>query len=321
MDIRADIEKAFNELKAHQNSLIGNSYQQALDLLKSWSTDLKNRFPKGEWRTINGAKVFVNEGKIVAGLGGFNKEIDKFFKEKKNADSHYLPNMTDNEKRQIKRLASENGIDLSKIVSIANKEKSMSGWRGSSFEHMVGAINLMNIRVDGSVSDAISESISDLIKKDGFSQKGRIMRRIADSKAKTFKYVMGILGKDDKMTEFIDKVEKLAKFEDNNKTNIPIASTADVYGPETALKYVDIYDKLSGENDRLTREYIAKFASTYEFNGFEQVKMLPKASLRKLNDRLKPIGATIPENVIEKYGAEDKPKDGSTPSKPSKKKK
>jgi hypothetical protein len=39
--------------------------------------------PSGSWRTINGAKVFINGGKVVAGLNGFNDHIDKFFSEKK----------------------------------------------------------------------------------------------------------------------------------------------------------------------------------------------------------------------------------------------
>jgi len=49
---------------------------------KAWSTDLQKRFPNGGWRTVNGARVFINCGKVVAGLNGFNGEIDKFFKEK-----------------------------------------------------------------------------------------------------------------------------------------------------------------------------------------------------------------------------------------------
>lgn len=53
------------------------------DLLeKSFSGDLSKRFPNGGWRTINGAKVFINGGKVVAGLDGFNGMINDFFKEK-----------------------------------------------------------------------------------------------------------------------------------------------------------------------------------------------------------------------------------------------
>lgn len=50
---------------------------------KAWSTDLMKKFPQGSWRTINGAKVFIHNGKVIAGLGGFNDKIDKFFEGKK----------------------------------------------------------------------------------------------------------------------------------------------------------------------------------------------------------------------------------------------
>jgi hypothetical protein len=50
---------------------------------KAWSKDLQSKFPSGGWRTINGAKVFINNGKVIAGLDGFNGAIDKFFEEKK----------------------------------------------------------------------------------------------------------------------------------------------------------------------------------------------------------------------------------------------
>lgn len=53
------------------------------EFYKSWSTDLKKRFPNSEWRTINGAKVLINNGKVIAGLNGFNEHIDKFFEGKK----------------------------------------------------------------------------------------------------------------------------------------------------------------------------------------------------------------------------------------------
>src|SRR5690554_2320478 len=56
------------------------------DIFKSWSGDLQKRFPNGSWKTVNGAKVFVNGGKVVAGLDGFNGEIDKFFEEKEKKE-------------------------------------------------------------------------------------------------------------------------------------------------------------------------------------------------------------------------------------------
>lgn len=60
---------------------IGNIIQ------KSFSSDLKDKWPEGVWRTINGSKVFINNGKVVAGLSGFNGMIDQFFSEKKNEES------------------------------------------------------------------------------------------------------------------------------------------------------------------------------------------------------------------------------------------
>ena len=63
-----------------KGNMLSNCYDE--ELHKSWSSDLQKRFPSGGWRTMNGAKVFVNGGKVVAGLDGFNGEIDKFFKDK-----------------------------------------------------------------------------------------------------------------------------------------------------------------------------------------------------------------------------------------------
>lgn len=66
-----------------KGNMLSNCYDE--ELHKSWSSDLQKRFPSGGWRTMNGAKVFVNGGKVVAGLDGFNGEIDKFFSEKAKA--------------------------------------------------------------------------------------------------------------------------------------------------------------------------------------------------------------------------------------------
>lgn len=54
------------------------------DFYKGFGKDLQDRFPNGAWRTINGAKVFIEgDGKVVAGLKNFNDHIDKFFDGKK----------------------------------------------------------------------------------------------------------------------------------------------------------------------------------------------------------------------------------------------
>lgn len=54
---------------------------------KSWSSDLAKRFPNGGWRTVNGSRVFINGGKVVAGLGGFNGMIDDYFSAKKESEN------------------------------------------------------------------------------------------------------------------------------------------------------------------------------------------------------------------------------------------
>jgi len=53
---------------------------------KGFGKDLEKRFPNGQWKTINGARVFINGGKVVAGLDNFNGMIDDFFKEKKGKE-------------------------------------------------------------------------------------------------------------------------------------------------------------------------------------------------------------------------------------------
>lgn len=99
-----------------------NKSEDKLELLKSFSSDLKSRFPNGAWRTINGSHVFINNGKVIAGLGGFNQEIDKFFKEKKTSKESkvykdknnievYDGNVSFNSlSEKDKRLAYNNGI-------------------------------------------------------------------------------------------------------------------------------------------------------------------------------------------------------------------
>jgi hypothetical protein len=75
---------------AHLEGLIDidtvNKFRQNNDIFKSWSTDLMQQFPNGSWKTINGAKVFVNGGKVVAGLNNFNGMIDEFFDKKTRVD-------------------------------------------------------------------------------------------------------------------------------------------------------------------------------------------------------------------------------------------
>lgn len=65
----------------------------------AWSIDLQSQFPNGQWRTINGSHVFINNGKVVAGLEGFNGFIDDFFKEKDKVESKKEEKSENKEKR------------------------------------------------------------------------------------------------------------------------------------------------------------------------------------------------------------------------------
>jgi hypothetical protein len=72
-------------LKAQNNQILNlAANSDDYDLFKSWSSDLQKQFPSGGWRTINGAKVFIHNGKVVEGLDGFNGKIDEFFKQKES---------------------------------------------------------------------------------------------------------------------------------------------------------------------------------------------------------------------------------------------
>ena len=57
-------------LKSFKENLIGAVDRDSFD--KSWSSDLQSKFPNGSWKTVNGASVFINNGKVIAGLDGFN---------------------------------------------------------------------------------------------------------------------------------------------------------------------------------------------------------------------------------------------------------
>lgn len=72
-------------LKSFKENLLSAVDRDSFD--KSWSSDLQKRFPNGSWKTVNGARVFINNGKVIAGLDGFNGEIDKFFDGRRKKES------------------------------------------------------------------------------------------------------------------------------------------------------------------------------------------------------------------------------------------
>ena len=56
---------------------------EVIDLEKGFGSDLQKRFPNGRWVTASGSRVFINGGKIIVGLDGFNGTIDEAFKKDK----------------------------------------------------------------------------------------------------------------------------------------------------------------------------------------------------------------------------------------------
>lgn len=112
-------------LKSFKENLLSAVDRDSFD--KSWSSDLQSKFPGGGWRTVNGARVFINNGKVVAGLDGFNGEIDKFFEGKgkkesgkpykdKNGVETYEGNVSFNAlSEKDKRIAYDNGIKSGEV--------------------------------------------------------------------------------------------------------------------------------------------------------------------------------------------------------------
>jgi hypothetical protein len=76
-----DTERDFELFKSVTLNLL-QSCDSKESFEKSWSGDLQKQFPNGVWRKINGASVFINHGRVVAGLDKFNGMIDDFFAKK-----------------------------------------------------------------------------------------------------------------------------------------------------------------------------------------------------------------------------------------------
>ena len=92
----AQLEQQLHVIKAtnpNRYNSIMKSYEEIKtikenqELFKSFSADLKAKHPDGDWRTINGAHVFIAGGKVVAGLDGFNKHIDELHSKDKKKES------------------------------------------------------------------------------------------------------------------------------------------------------------------------------------------------------------------------------------------
>src|SRR6056297_316870 len=96
----------FEEEMIQKNQRIEKAWDN--DIEKSWSKDLQNKFPSGKWITMSGAKVFVNNGKVIAGLDGFKKEIDKLSEKKGETKGE---NKEDREEKQAHEMSSKELAD------------------------------------------------------------------------------------------------------------------------------------------------------------------------------------------------------------------
>lgn len=81
------IQKSIGFRKDNILKAFGIYHDEDLEIRKAWSNDLQKQFPNGKWVTINGSHVFINNGKVVAGLEGFNGFIDDFFKDKDQSEN------------------------------------------------------------------------------------------------------------------------------------------------------------------------------------------------------------------------------------------
>lgn len=88
-------------------------------LEKAWSSDLQKKFPNGSWRTINGARVFIDGKKVIAGLDKFNGMIDDFFKEKKG--------------KPEKKVEDKKDEKIPELVENAIKDGSIDSWNGTVY--------------------------------------------------------------------------------------------------------------------------------------------------------------------------------------------
>lgn len=83
-----DTERDFELFKSVTINLL-QSCDSKESFEKSWSGDLQKQFPDGVWRKINGASVFINNGRVVAGLDKFNGMIDDFFSKKESGKGQF----------------------------------------------------------------------------------------------------------------------------------------------------------------------------------------------------------------------------------------
>lgn len=203
-------------------------------ICKGFGSDLMAKFPEGSWKTINGAKVFVHGGKVVAGLDGFNGKIEDAFKEKKSESESSKEkelSLADLEKLSAqmqsnrKTIASEHGLSKPEINKLATAI-SGAGWnqaKGLNREH--------DVFFDKQDYDSLTEK--------GFLEK------VGDKKYK-------LTDKTEKLAEFIMGGESAYNPESTKpeaKTESPEAAK---WTAEQKLKVNYDFTKVSGIKDALS---------------------------------------------------------------------
>lgn len=220
------------------------------DIFKSWSGDLQKRFPSGSWKTVNGAKVFVNNGKVVAGLDGFNGEIDKFFEEK--------------EKKE--------GKPKAKVGQIFDYVQGLNP-KTTTVSSMGSMVTSMNQQVADSVFSEVFDAVKEgtLARKILESNRGG---RFSDKQLWTISYE---LSKNDKFSEkvysfYLETIKKQSrKIKESKRKRLEnkLASSVVLSSiKEAGLKLGDYYSWLNTSGNPYRKEHFSKKYTQESANKF-----------------------------------------------------
>lgn len=296
-----------------KGNMLSNCYDE--ELHKSWSSDLQKRFSSGGWRTMNGAKVFVNGGKVVAGLDGFNGEIDKFFSEKakikegKKKEGGNIPKyMLDNVK-EAKRLVShykEKG-DNGRLET-ANRNLKLAENAISKYKEQVGS---GDITIEGGKKEEPKKEV----KKDGlFNNKGAGKYIVAGG------YVFESKDMRDGIDYFLDNKGYLIG---ENKTGRRLVKGSEYMGngkPEDAIKLLETMSSLKNPEKKPQSQVldlafdelkipIQEFKGAIEIDGHR--KRMPeywgygfdqyRDDVREYLDQLPKLSRAVDDKTIKKW--------------------
>lgn len=254
-------------LKSFKENLIGAVDRDSFD--KSWSSDLQSKFPNGSWRTVNGARVFINNGKVVAGLDGFNGEIDKFFEGRgKKGESK--------DKKEVK-----SNIPKEFAHELENYKKATGDKKAAMRKTLLGNANIKDEGLTETQKEIKQRSIY-ILKESGESHKVPQDESEDKKEGKLSEREQGLLdayNKDKKA--FIKRNTELAMF-----------------NPKVALESIDNW--LSGET---TKEYKDMLAETKK--AIEDKLSEPKNtmnSFKEAEDKLKRfVGENEEEIDLDKF--------------------